>query len=203
MTLVQHQGKSIEFYTPPEVIEAARRTLGRIDFDPCSCALAQTTVKADDWIGLPTDGLDAPWPAGARVLVNPPGGTSRTTKARAATMTTAQAERWGTTSTAAAWWRRACMHTRTRGGALVFVGFNLEIVRTARAHGAICDTGPLDWTYVIPDERLAFWREGAGSELEPAGQPSHANVIVCVGHSDVRMRFAREFSIFGRVRNVG
>lgn len=200
--LVQHRGESIEFYTPRAVVEAARRTLEVIDFDPCSCAAAQEVIKARSWIGLPTDGLDAEWPKGARMLVNPPGGTSRTTKVRNATMTTEQAKRYGTTSTAAAWWRRTAVHVWMTRGAAVFIGFNIEIVRNARPVEC-CPFGPLDWAHCVPDERLAFDRINADGLRESAGSPSHANVIVCVGDHAVRERFAEAFSGFGRVRNVG
>jgi hypothetical protein len=42
--LVSHE--SVEWYTPPAIIEAARLTLGEIDLDPASCAKAQENVKA-------------------------------------------------------------------------------------------------------------------------------------------------------------
>ncbi len=42
----QDSGK-VEYYTPPEIIEAARATMGSIDFDPFSCEIADRTVKAE------------------------------------------------------------------------------------------------------------------------------------------------------------
>ena len=41
----QDSGK-VEYYTPPEIIEAARATMGSIDLDPFTCATANKTVKA-------------------------------------------------------------------------------------------------------------------------------------------------------------
>lgn len=62
-----------ERYTPPWIVELARKTMDRIDLDPCSCEKAQEVVKAGRWIGLPDDGLVAGWKYGERVFVNPPG----------------------------------------------------------------------------------------------------------------------------------
>ena len=61
-----------EWYTPPEIVEAARATMGRIDCDPATCAVAQRVVQADVWYDRAKDGLAQPW-RGA-VLLNPPWG---------------------------------------------------------------------------------------------------------------------------------
>jgi len=41
----QDSGK-VEYYTPPEIVEAARKTMGSIGFDPFSSDIANRTVKA-------------------------------------------------------------------------------------------------------------------------------------------------------------
>lgn len=50
-----------EWYTPSEIIEAARNTLGFITLDPFSCAKANETVKASIYYTKEDDGFSKPW----------------------------------------------------------------------------------------------------------------------------------------------
>lgn len=68
VTVFSH--KSVEYYTPPEYIEAARRVMGGIHMDPASCDFAQEWIKADHYITKEHDGLAQDWYG--RVWLNPP-----------------------------------------------------------------------------------------------------------------------------------
>lgn len=64
----QHSIASSEWYTPAPHVDAARETMGGIDLDPASCALAQTIVCATEYYDR--DGLTRPW--SQRLWLNPP-----------------------------------------------------------------------------------------------------------------------------------
>lgn len=59
-----------EWYTPKEIIEAARETMESIDVDPASNEIAQKIVKAETYYTAETNGLDKTW--NGNVWLNPP-----------------------------------------------------------------------------------------------------------------------------------
>lgn len=63
--------KSIEWYTPLPIIQAARRVLGDIELDPSSCEMANKTVQAARYYDKQSDGLLQTWNA-KTVWLNPP-----------------------------------------------------------------------------------------------------------------------------------
>lgn len=175
-TNAQHSAESVEHYTPSPIVEAARAVLGGIDLDPASCELAQGVVDATAWYGpgspLGEDGLTEPWLG--RVFLNPPGGRAQITGC-------------GTSSNAALWWARlASSWQACEVEAAIFVGFTLEILRSAQALDV---PQPLDFPLCVPAKRIAFDTVGMldnpPDEVEhnrlvrtPSTQPTHANVIV-------------------------
>ena len=68
--LINANSGNQEWYTPVEIIEAARKTLGRIDLDPFSCAKANEVVKATHIYTKEDDGFIRPW--FGKVWVNHP-----------------------------------------------------------------------------------------------------------------------------------
>lgn len=68
----REEGYSDEWYTPIDVLNAAREALGGpIDLDPASSAEANRTVQAARYFSLADDGLARPW-ISPRVWQNPP-----------------------------------------------------------------------------------------------------------------------------------
>jgi phage N-6-adenine-methyltransferase len=59
-----------EWYTPAEVIDAARQVMGGIDLDPASNVVAQKVIKATRYLTKEDDGLSQEW--GGHVWLNPP-----------------------------------------------------------------------------------------------------------------------------------
>jgi ParB family chromosome partitioning protein len=60
----------MEWYTPPDIIQAAHRVMGKIDVDPTSCELAQTVVRAKIFHTVDDNGLKHPWHG--TIWLNPP-----------------------------------------------------------------------------------------------------------------------------------
>jgi len=170
----QHGSASNEHYTPAAIVEAARVTLGGIiDLDPASCAQANERIGARTFFD--ERGLDVPW-AGT-VFLNPPGGRAP--------------KGCGTGSNAALWW--GALAQRYQAGdvvAAVFVGFTLEILRSAQALDV---PQPLDFPFCVPKKRIAF-----DTPDGPSSSPTHANAIIYLG-PDVE-RFVEAFAPIGRCR---
>ena len=59
-----------EWYTPPDIIESARQTMGSIDLDPASCEKANEIVKAKKFYTKEDNGLDKTW--AGNIFMNPP-----------------------------------------------------------------------------------------------------------------------------------
>jgi ParB family chromosome partitioning protein len=141
-----HSSASNEWYTPANVVEAARAVMGEIDMDPASCFEANATVKAWEYYDEAADGLSKPW--AGRVFLNPPGGRG----------------------SAAKWWKRLELDwVSGKVDEAVFVGFNIEILRTGQNGNGMA---PADYPFCIPSKRLKF--HGGGG----ADRPTHANVLV-------------------------
>ena len=61
-----------DFYTRPDIVEPARRTMGGINLNPASCPDANGVVQATDFFGIKENGLLRDWYG--RVWLNPPFG---------------------------------------------------------------------------------------------------------------------------------
>lgn len=59
-----------EWYTPKEIIDAAREVMGSIDLDPASSEIANKTVCAEKFYTIDSDGLTKDWHG--RIWLNPP-----------------------------------------------------------------------------------------------------------------------------------
>ncbi len=185
---VKHSSESVEWFTPPEIVEAARRTMGGIDLDPASCEAANRIVKAAKYYTAKDDGLSLPW--AGRVLCNPPGGVfvPKGEKAIVFEKDIRYKEQYHTNSRGVGWWRKLVDEPDVEKA--IFVGFSIEIMQQSQ-HPLFLDV--LGFAFCVPKRRLKFSRNGKKAE-----SPTHANVIVYIG--DNVKAFEEEFSPFGKVR---
>ena len=139
---VQHSSESNEQFTPDLILAPTRLTIGAIDLDPASCALANKRVLARVFYTEKEDGLTRSWGSvGGRVFLNPPGGKD------------------GNESRAAMWWdklARSWMDSDV--DAAIFVAFNLGMLQVTQ--GRTVDGKPvpsvLDFPICYPSARLEY-----------------------------------------------
>ena len=76
--LKQKSSESVEWYTPPWVVEKARRVVGPFTLDPATCDRANQIVKAENIYTKEMDGLSRNWRVDdltkSRIWLNPPYG---------------------------------------------------------------------------------------------------------------------------------
>lgn len=70
--LIQQTSGNVEYFTPPEIVAAARETMGGIDLDPASCQEANDIIMAGMIYTKESNGLTSPW--FGRVWMNHPFG---------------------------------------------------------------------------------------------------------------------------------
>lgn len=187
--LPQHSAKTVEHYTPPEYIEAAREVMGGIHLDPATTVEVNTAlVRADSFHTEFENGLMLPWYG--NVWLNPPGGVDREDPIK---------------STAARWWAKLVeKYEAHRVKQAIFLGFTLEILRSTQ-HPLIARS-VIEFPCCFPKSRIDFLKrvnDPLGVSFVKQGSPSHANVLAYLPDRDDHwaiQRFADTFAKFGVVR---
>ncbi|RIK38014.1 MAG: hypothetical protein DCC55_22510 [Chloroflexi bacterium] len=70
--LINQTSGTVDYYSPQEIVEAARATMGGIDLDPASSAIANQIVQATKYFDECTDGLRPSLTWTGRVWLNHP-----------------------------------------------------------------------------------------------------------------------------------
>lgn len=205
MSIAQHISKTNERYTPGMVADASHAVMGGIDLDPASSWLANKTIKAKRYYGTGKrngelvfiDGFRQKW--SGRVFLNPPGGRA---PGKNPAKTMSQATMW--------WWRLANAWKNGHVTEAIFVGFTMEIIRTAQSVNA---PHPASFPLCFPTERMCFATPSAvdendwpivGATRVESEDPTHGNVVVYLPPAnDPQTRvelFKTEFGRFGDVK---
>lgn len=204
----RHSAATSEHYTPADIVEAARMTLGVIDLDPASNHIANRIVRANKYYTKEQNGFLQPW--SGRVFLNPPGGwcdiygraVIKKTKERGPCTETGDCGlpvphvHEGVDSSQKRWWQELVANWSTPGGVpdAIFVCFSIELLQSTQVdpQGPL----PLEFPICYPARRVAY--------LKPDGSvgssPPHASAIICVSRdSDITMNFRTEFARLGHV----
>ena len=212
----KHASASVEHYTPPEIVEAAREVLGVIELDPATSVEANRVVRAIEIMTTSSNGLTRRWRG--RVFLNPPGGlcdrdgrrvirAAKSTSEPGCTISgscglTPGHEHRGVESSVGRWWRKLASHWQSYDveGA-IFVGFSIEVLQSTQKNAG-AGVLPIELPFCVPGDRLRFLSENAAGDVVPGDAPTHASVIVCLPmrNDPGARRFERVFSKIGAVR---
>lgn len=119
---------SSEWFTPVAIIEAARETMGAIDFDPASCATANRNVRAPSICSIESgrDGLVEKWVG--NVFCNPP-------------------------SPPKPWWQRLMSQCPNSGcPQAIFVAYSIECLQQSSGWGM----SMLRFPICVPNQRVRY-----------------------------------------------
>ena len=172
---VQHSSRTDEWYTPLDILTRVQATLGQIDFDPASSAVANIRVGAKYFYTREMDALKEEWPVAGTIFCNPPGGKR------------------GNVSNTVAFWQKfvaASHHPHFQAG--IFLAFSLEALQTTQQ----CSESILEHTICVPKKRIAFDRPDGTR----GSAPSHSNVICLVSKDySYKSAFFKNFHSLGAV----
>jgi hypothetical protein len=210
----RHSSESAEHYTPEDIVESARISLGSIDLDPASCEEANRVIQASTYFTREDNGYRREWVG--RVFLNPPGGLSdnleRVVKPKCRELGTCGLpgtddggdghKHEGVESNQKKWWFKLSREWWAgRTSSAVFVMFSIELLQNTQSDTPVVgDSGtlpiPLDFAICIPRTRLKYRKPGG----KIGDQPPHASGIVLVSdNKETTRKFSTEFSRYGRV----
>jgi hypothetical protein len=167
----QHSAVSVEWGTPPEILEMGRHVLGGdFDLDPATSAYWNSHhVRAARFFDAAADGLKQDWGpmGGRRIVCNPPGGL------------------------VAPFWKR-CFDAYRAGASVWWVGFSLEQMVYLQRHRFFKS----ELHRCIPPRRISFLRGVAErpqqalfagpppTAPEEVDSPTHGNYLVLMPETE-------------------
>ena len=166
----QHSSQNDSWRTPENIVEASRKVLGGIGFDPASSAEANKIIRADNYMDYLEDSLITSWPIGQSIYLNPPGGKLKGK------------------SLVRLFWRRL-MEYRASGSLThgIFAMFSIGGLQTTQGE----DVAAIEFPICIPRKRIR-WVDPTG---EKRRSPPHSNAFVYVpGSVDKTSLFMSVFS---------
>lgn len=179
----QHSSKSPIWYTPIDVIDAARQTMDSIVLDPATDTEANKIIRAQHIFTESDNGLSKDWMVekNTTILLNPPGGKINN-----------KSVAW------LFWDKLMSYYYHPHFHSAIFIGFNTSILRTSQQSFKCC----MDFPICYPKDRLRFIKP-----QEDKNSPTHDNVIVFVpgdacpiSDKEAALKFEFYFTKFGKVK---
>lgn len=169
MENIKHSSKSVEWYTPVDIITSSRKVLGSIDLDPASTAFANERVRAVDYYDKEDNGLNCTWHG--NVFCNPPGGRVRGK------------------SLPALFWNKLTISQQVSQA--IFLAFSIELLQTSQM---VTDNSVCKHVICFPKRRLKF----VSPDGLTAKTNTHASAIIYYLNTiDNSEAFVREFNQYG------
>ena len=185
MPAVKHSAETVEWYTPPSLVEMARTVLGGIDLDPASCEQANRVVRARHILTESADALtcaaDAWRGLDGGVFINPPGGIRQLAGERP-------------TSQPLLFWRRLMeLRASELFGHAVFFAFSAELLQVSQGR----DYPSLaDFPICAPAKRIRC----VAIDGTPGPSPPRSSLLAYVpGTIDRTDAFAATFGELGAI----
>lgn len=209
----RHSCDATTWQTPPNYVEASRKTLGGIDLDPASCARANEVVGAKRFFGPGStveNGFTTSWEG--RVFLNPPGGRCDANGVSLRRKTGSKGWWYAdgrpcdgvSRSAAKAWWAKLIDHwTDGSVASAIFLSFSVELIQTSQAPPRAIYV-PADFPLCFPARRISFL-DGDG---KPVVGNTHSSMVVLLpppggaAYRETVERFFDAFRPFGKCVNI-
>jgi ParB family chromosome partitioning protein len=183
VTIAQHSSASSRWFTPPEILDAARAVLGPIELDPASEPAANEVVQASRYLTVNDNGLIHPWGNPESIWLNPPGG-----------------KKCNESLPALFWYRLMTRYASRAFGHAIVMAFSMEQLAITQGlhyegYRSLAARSMLDFPFCVPRARIRFVSPDGGKR-----SPTHANAIVYVPcRIDRTDCFVAAFEQFGKV----
>lgn len=183
----RHSSKKSDWITPPWLIEAAKKVLGRIDLDPASSARANKIVGADHYFTKRDNGLKKPWRSPVQgvaytsIWLNPPGGWHNNV--------------WGD-SEIRYWWGKTLFEQQQGEyfGHQLWLAFSIEQLQVTQVKFSL---SLLDFPTCVLSRRTNFIDPATGRPV--SGMTHSQSVTYIPGRLDETDLFYKTFRGFGKV----
>lgn len=176
---VAYSCETAEHYTPEYILEPTRLTLGSIDLDPCSCAVANRRVSAKYYYTEVDNGLTNHWIGASgepsSIFINPPNTKGQNLPKK--------------------FWEKL-LSERLTGGVkhAVYLAYNMSALQWSQS----CSQSMLGFPVCVLRKRVAFIGSTTGKP-QPSPPPPGSAIIYIPGTVNNTAGFVQNFHHLGQI----